>query len=225
LQLPAEKPEQSNFLQDDSLGNVFGSFVYAFRSDKADIISLILSQIEASIQHEFPETQRKVLTLIDNDRRLTNPEKREFFILTLPETSRSTTISVVFYAEARQYSHVLRWWVLLQGPITSSDLVGYVLFSPFTLPFWFWSRIQGRHNVVAGLRSTYGAFFDYVDIYTADRVVQKMALDDLIAVLDANGVDTSDLKLQRNQTLNINVSGGQASFGSVVQGKMDTGRS
>ena len=80
--------------------------------------------------------------------------------------------------------------------------------------------MRGKYNVAANLCVIYGAFFENLDILTAERIVQKMALDDLIKVLDENGVDTSDLKLQRNQTLNINASGGQASFGSVVQGKV-----
>ena len=48
-----------------------------------------------------------------------------------------------------------------------------------------------------------------------------MAFNTLVETLDSFGIDTSDLKQQKANILNINVSGGQTSFGSVVQGAMN----
>jgi hypothetical protein len=43
----------------------------------------------------------------------------------------------------------------------------------------------------------------------------------MIAELEKNGIDTSDLKVQKMQTMNINISGGKVNMGNVVQGAMN----
>jgi hypothetical protein len=42
-----------------------------------------------------------------------------------------------------------------------------------------------------------------------------------VQVLESFNIDTSDLKQQKGNILNINVTGGQINFGSVVQGAMN----
>jgi hypothetical protein len=51
--------------------------------------------------------------------------------------------------------------------------------------------------------------------------MQFVAFETLVSVLERFGVDTSDLKMQKGNILNINVSGGNTSFGTVIQGALN----
>jgi hypothetical protein len=67
----------------------------------------------------------------------------------------------------------------------------------------------------------YPGFFNEIDVLNRTREIQFVAFETLVEVLDSFGIDTTDLKQQRSNILNINVSGGQTKFGSVVQGAMN----
>jgi hypothetical protein len=43
----------------------------------------------------------------------------------------------------------------------------------------------------------------------------------MITELDKNGIDTSELKVQKMQAMNINISGGKVNMGNVVQGAIN----
>jgi hypothetical protein len=43
----------------------------------------------------------------------------------------------------------------------------------------------------------------------------------MVVALEKNGIDTSDLKAQKMQSMNINISGGKVNMGNVVQGAMN----
>ena len=64
-----------------------------------------------------------------------------------------------------------------------------------------WDTLDGRNSLVRG---GHQAVFDV-----------------LVEVLEENGVDTSDLRAQRAQVMNISISGGKVNMGNVVQGAMN----
>lgn len=45
--------------------------------------------------------------------------------------------------------------------------------------------------------------------------------DAMVAALDKNGIDTSDLKAQNLQSMNINIPGGKVNMGNMVQDAMN----
>lgn len=49
----------------------------------------------------------------------------------------------------------------------------------------------------------------------------EAVFDAMISELEKNDIDTSELKVQKMQTMNINISGGKVSMGNVVQGAMN----
>jgi hypothetical protein len=53
------------------------------------------------------------------------------------------------------------------------------------------------------------------------RSISETVFDAMVLVLDKNGIDTSDLKAQKLQTMNINITGGKVNMGNVVQGAMN----
>jgi hypothetical protein len=53
------------------------------------------------------------------------------------------------------------------------------------------------------------------------RSISETVIDAMVLALDKNGIDTSDLKAQKLQTMNINITGGKVNMGNVVQGAMN----
>jgi hypothetical protein len=60
-----------------------------------------------------------------------------------------------------------------------------------------------------------------MDALTQIRCLHEAVFDAMIAELEKNGVDTSDIKAQRMQVMNITVSGGKVNMGNIVQGAMN----
>ena len=50
------------------------------------------------------------------------------------------------------------------------------------------------------------------------RELEYVAFETLVEVLDSFDINTADLKQQKSNIMNINVTGGKANFGSVLQG-------
>ena len=60
-----------------------------------------------------------------------------------------------------------------------------------------------------------------MDVSTQAGYSTTGSVDAMIGELDKNGIDTSELKVQKMQTMNINISGGKVNMGNVVQGAMN----
>ena len=60
-----------------------------------------------------------------------------------------------------------------------------------------------------------------MDVATQVRCIHEVVFDAMITELDKNGIDTSELKVQKMQAMNINISGGKVKMGNVVQGAMN----
>ncbi len=65
--------------------------------------------------------------------------------------------------------------------------------------------IRREHDPLPGLLTVYPGFFNGIDVMTRTRELQFIAFETLVQVLDSFGVDTSDLKQQRADVLNVNV--------------------
>jgi hypothetical protein len=58
-----------------------------------------------------------------------------------------------------------------------------------------------------------------MDVATQVRCLHEVVFDAMIAELKKNGIDTSELKLQKMQVANMNISGGKVNVGNLVQGE------
>jgi len=93
--------------------------------------------------------------------------------------------------------------------------------APFQAPFQILPYRRREFDPVSGLMTIYPGFFNGLDVQYRTQAFQNVAFTTLVDVLDSFGIDTTDLKIQKASLLNINVSGGHATFGSVVQGAMN----
>ena len=71
------------------------------------------------------------------------------------------------------------------------------------------------------VRTVYPSAYNDIDISTQVRSMSETVFDAMVLALDKNGIDTSDLKAQKLQSMNINITGGKVNMGNVVQGAMN----
>ena len=161
------------------------------------------------------------MTFKDNDRDLDAPEIREFHLAKFQETKRKSYIHFLCKFEKESDIQSVRWWIFINGPRDMNKVWWSHALSPLKIPFVWKSYMRREHNPIPDLMTIDAGFFNAMDIFNRAREVQFVAFETLITILESHGIDASDLKQQKGNILNINVSGGQTSFGSVVQGAVN----
>jgi hypothetical protein len=113
----------------------------------------------------------------------------------------------------------IRWWVLVLGERDPNKVLFWYAFAPATVPFVVFSYLQRQFEPLHRLTSVDTGFFNSIDMLARTREIELVAYESLIDTLESFGIDTSDLRAQRANILNVNVTGGgSASIGSIVQG-------
>jgi hypothetical protein len=204
----------------DALGSEWGSFHHVFYSPEPVIEAFRAALSKAlTVKCGCPELEE--IAFLDVDRELPSPETRTFYRTTATETLRKT--GFVFLCTFTRTANVqgVRWWILVSGLRDPNKRFWRYVFAPISVPFIVVSYIRRRYDPLNGLTTIYPGFFNSIDVLNRTREIQFVAFEALVEILDTFGVDTADLKQQKGNILNINVSGGQTSFGSVVQGAMN----
>jgi hypothetical protein len=202
-------------------GANFADFQYVFPHQQNLLDELRQKLNDALVQRSLlPQLQRRDLT--DRDKDLTHPESRVFYVASSPPTSRGTTVTLAIHTSSDGQSQSVHWWILTSGFIDRRKVITLVASSPLHLPFWLPSHLRGEHDLLNPLRTLYSAFYNSIDIITKARAIHTALFDALVGLLDGYGIDTTDLKVQRAQILNVNISGGTAKFDSIMQGAFNT---
>ena len=157
----------------------------------------------------------------DVDRDLVSPETRPFLLTTAAETARKSGFALLCNFTRTANIQSVRWWMLVSGVRDPNKVFWRYVFAPLSAPFSVLPYLRRQYDPLSGLMTIYPGFFNGIDVLNRTREIQFVAFETLVEVLDSFGIDTTDLKQQRSNILNINVSGGQTNFGSVVQGAMN----
>jgi hypothetical protein len=198
------------------LGNYLVDFQHVFYHDE-DLLPAILEEIDARIAKQgfLPKLQKKSFT--DTDKNLFSPETREFFVSSSEANLRGTEVALAIQLRNHAEAQSIQWWVLMRGFIDRNKKVALLALAPIGLPFWLWAYLKQKLDLVSRVRTVYDAFYNSVDFVTDARALHTLVFDALVETLDKHGVDISDLKLQRAQVMNINITGGRTTFGNIVQ--------
>ena len=206
----------------NALGAQAGEFQYVFSCPDPNVVRDVIEKMDRDININLGWDHYEVMKCTDADRRLIQRDARSFLAWRSGKSRRGG--SVVLLARASQKGTVcsVQWWVLFSGVIDKGRVRVFIANAPFSLPFWIYPWLRGRHNVAAGLRQLHSSFYESMDIITLVKSVQKICLDALITTLEKHGIDISDLKDQVASVMNISIAGGQNTFGNVVQGHRNT---
>lgn len=97
----------------------------------------------------------------------------------------------------------------------------FVAWSPLTIWFWIIPYLRKEYDVLSHIRTVYAAAYNDHDVVTQIRCLHDTVFNAMVSVLEGHDIDTSDIKAQRMQVMNISISGGRVNMGNVVQGAMN----
>jgi len=201
-------------------GIAVGDFQHVFYY-KESLETEILSTIVRNLKKRTPISELETIQLSDVDKDLVNPEKRYFMKADSGTTKRGTSITLIIKLTSFGSMQSVRWWVLVGGFIDKDKKFNFIAYSPLTLLFWIIPYLKKEHDVLSNIRTIYSASFNDMDITTQIRCLHEAVFDAMVEDLEKNGIDTSDIKVQRRQVMNISISGGKVNMGNVVQGGMN----
>jgi len=202
-------------------GDIIVEFQHIFQHDK-NVLDEVLTEIIQSVKQKTSLSTVEKIEFIDIDKKLSSNDKRVFHLGTGEPTIRGSQINTFLYHDQFGEMQNFQWWILVNNPIKRSKVIVFLAFSFISFPIRLISYLKGTYNIAAHLRNPYQAFYEDLDLIVQIRSIQEAIINSLVESLDARGIDTSDLKTQKAQNLNINVSGGKATFGNVMQGAMNT---
>jgi hypothetical protein len=213
------KFNQIGFL--DRFGTQIGSFHFVFESEK-NVIEEYKNRVELKLVQTIGGDPIQKIEATDIDRNLKpRNEKREFWLYSGPTTNRGTKLGLLFDLSQNIGMQSIRWWLVAKGAIDPNKKLWRYALAPLSVPFTIIPFLTKRYNPVEGVSQIDSGIFNSVDVLGRSREIQYVAFEELVKTLDKFEIDTSDLKSQKSNILNINVSGGQTSFGAVVQGALN----
>jgi|GEM_PF-250093 len=198
-------------------GAVFGEFQHVFFSQQS-IVDSLEKVTGQGLSERTPAGPLTSLSLADIDKDILSVDARPFLRSDAGSTVRGTTITLLMHTALHGKMHCVRWWVMGRGYVDRNRYFFALARAPLTLPFWIVPYFKRDVDVVSHLRTIYPGFYNDVDVVRIARCLHETVFDSLVAALEHYGIDTSDLKTQRAQVMNINVSGGKLEIGNVVQG-------
>jgi len=204
----------------DSIGVQYGSFHHVFFSNEA-VIESFHQALNNALKGKLGCPELYAIAFKDVDRDLDSPETRTFLLTTAAETPRKSGFALLCNFSRTANIQGVRWWMLVSGVRDPNKVFWRFAFAPLSVPCFVLPYLRRQYDPLSSLMTIYPGFFNGIDVLNRTREIQFVAFETLVEVLDSFGIDTADLKQQRSNILNINVSGGQTNFGSVVQGAMN----
>ena len=201
-------------------GHIFGSFQHVF-FNAYSIEKDIYTAIETELKAKTPITSLDILSITDKDKDLNNSEQRSFVRGDSSPTARGTAITLILNQSSFGSMRSIEWRVLAGGFVDKNAKFNLIAYSLFTFLFWIASYIKRETDLLIRVRTIYPGSYNDMDVSTQVRCLHEAVFDAMIAELEKNGIDTSELKVQKMQTMNINISGGKVKMGNVVQGAMN----
>lgn len=201
-------------------GQVFGSFQHVFCHSEV-IEKGLYHAIETELREKTPMPPLKSVTITDVDKYLSKPEERIFFITSSTPTIRGTAVTLVLNQSKFGKMQSIEWSVLSGGFIDIDKKFNLISYSPFTFLFWIKPYLKKELDLLAKIRTIYPGSYNDSDVVTKIRCIHDAVFNAMINELEKNSIDTSELKAQKMQVMNINVSGGKVNIGNVIQGAMN----
>ena len=205
----------------EAFGVQHASFHYVFES-KQDVLRDLQKQLNDDLVGKLGCAEMRAVEFQDIDTDLMNSEARTFLVAQGRATARATQPTILVDLKRAAELNTVRWWVLMRGVRDPNKVFWRYVFAPVFVPTVVWAYARRRYSPLPGTLTIDPGFFNSIDVLNNARQIEYVAFEALVRTMERFGLDTSDLRSQRGSILNINVTGGKANFGSVVQGAMNT---
>jgi len=201
-------------------GTSFGDFQHLFYYQD-DLRSEMLAAISRELEIRTLVSALEPVTLTDVDNDLKAEETREFFKADFGRTRRGTNVTLLLSLSSIGKVQSIRWWVLAGGYVDLDKKFNFIAYAPLTLWFWIVPYLRKNYDIASRVRTIYAAYYNDLDIITQVRCLHDTVFSAMVEELEKHGIDTSDIKAQRMQVMNLTISGGRVNMGNVVQGAMN----
>jgi len=201
-------------------GDSFGDFQHVFYH-KEELEKEIINSINNELSIKTPVTSLEPVSIRDIDNNLNSPEEKNFLIAGAGKTKRGTSVTLAINLSKFGSMQSIRWWVLAGGYIDKNKRFNFIAYSPFTILFWIIPYLKKEYDILSKIRSNYFSSYNEMDVITQIRCLHEAVFSAMVAELEKNGIDTSDIRAQKMQVMNISISGGKVNMGNVVQGAMN----
>lgn len=215
-----QRPDQIDFYQSEpanAIGEEWGSFHHVFISN-TQVLEHFTSALSSSLENHFKCPQLREISVRDLDKELPSPETRQFLYGDITKTIRKTNLSILCEVSRTNQLLAVRWWILHRGQRDPNKLFYRYSGAPLVVPFVIFKFLRRQYNPLIGLNTAAPGFFNENELLHRSRQIQFVAFETLCEALEAYGIDTTDLRYQRGNILNINVTGGQMNMGNLIQG-------
>lgn len=202
------------------LGGEVSSFRHVY--PHAEEIGPDLSQaISQRIESAFEFGPLLPLAVTDIDNHLNQTVDRTFLHSPAGMTDFGTDLHLVVNTDRLGEYAKVEWWVILGGFLDSDRKFSFVAFAPLTIWFWLIGYLRNNVDIIGRLERIHDGEYNLQDTIFRIRALHEAVFDTLLLELDARGIDTSSLRMQQAQVLNIDISGGKVQMGNIMQGAMN----
>jgi len=178
----------------------------------------LFATVEAELKTKTPIAALEPIVITDKDKNCVF--ESDFLKAKLLYPARYT-ITLIVNQSSFGAMRSFEWRVIVGGYVDNDAKFKLIAYSPFTLLFWIAPYLRHETNLLSRVRTVYSSAYNDIDISTLVRSISETVFDAMVVALEKNGIDTSDLKAQKLQSMNINISGGKVNMGNVVQGAMN----
>ncbi len=201
-------------------GSSYGDFEHIFYHTE-NIEKSIFDTIADDLKTKANLTKIETINITDIDPDLKTPDERSFVRIDSGGTKRGSTITLVLRAANYEGMQSIRWWVLAGGYVDKDKKFNKIAYSLFTLPFWIVPYVKKEYDILSRIRTIYPAYYNDIDVLTRVKCLHEIVFHAMVNELENHDIDTSDLRNQRMQVMNIGISGGKVNMGNIVQGGMN----
>ena len=198
-------------------GRTFGSFQHVFYHSYS-IEKDIYQAIEDALKAKTPIASVKAVSIIDTDPFLKNCEQRSFIKAEFDPNSRGTATTLLLNYTSFGSMRTIQWRVLAGGYIDKNAQFNLIAYSLFTIFIWVGPYLKDGHDLLSRVRTIYPSTYNHMDIESQVRCLHEVVFDAMTAELEKNGIDTTELKVQRMQAIHINITDGKVTVPSALRG-------
>jgi hypothetical protein len=177
-------------------------------------------KLAEKIRLRLPSDAAQVLApvFIEDKRRSVRKE----FVRTLAKTPLGSMVTHFIHFASFGRSITLQYESFIRGTYHWFDLAKFIAESPISIWFWGWPWLQNSYSVVSRISNFSGNSYDRMDVTTIFSTTHQLVLDEIIKLLEEEGVLSPELKemilqkITNVQNIHITKSSG-VRIGSISQ--------
>lgn len=202
-------------------GSSYGDFEHVFYHRRR-LEPEIVEAITRGLKEKTTVTSVEPIQITDTDTDLKAPESRLFLRADAGRTGRGTVVTLILRLSNFGSMQSVRWWAMGGGYIDRDKRFNFAAYAGLSIWFWLVPFLKKEMDLLSFFRTVHAGAYNGLDLSTQMRCLHDAVFDAMVDELEKHGIDTSDLRTQRMQVMNITVAGGKLNIGNVIQGAMNT---